>query len=154
LRYAFEMLSAGAGHHHRHAIERLEEMQEMLGQHHDTVALGTWLRELASGPEALPPATMMAAGALIHELGRREVKLKEHSLKRWKQFRREDVIGEALEEIASEAAGRRRDRLKRATETHLDAAHPTDSETQLEAAQQTETPITAANNPSETKDTA
>ena len=76
LRYAFEMLSAGGGHHHRHAIERLEEMQEMLGQHHDAVALGEWLRQLADQPEALPGTAMMAAGAMVQELAHHEGKLK------------------------------------------------------------------------------
>ncbi|HTT77567.1 MAG TPA: CHAD domain-containing protein [Candidatus Binataceae bacterium] len=112
LRYAFEMLSAAGGSHHQHAIERLEEMQEILGQHHDAVALGAWLRQLASNPEPLPAPAMMAAGALIQEVGRHEAKLKAQSLRLWKHFKRADVIGEAEKEIAGEAAERRHERLK------------------------------------------
>ena len=154
LRYAFEMLSAGAGHHHRHAIERLEEMQEMLGQHHDAVALGVWLRELASNPEALPPATMMAAGALIQELGRHEDKLKEQSLKRWKQFKREGVIGEALKEISGEAAGRRRERLEATAKARVDQTDAAESAAEAGDAAQTEASIAVAKNPTETEDAA
>jgi CHAD domain-containing protein len=154
LRYAFEMLSAGAGRHHRHAIERLEEMQELLGQHHDTVALGGWLRELAGIPEALPPATMMAAGALIQELGRHEGKLKDQSLKRWKQFKREDVINEALKEIASEAAGRRRERLRAIAEAHREGADGGDSAELEDAAEEAERPGASAKNRSDTEDAA
>jgi CHAD domain-containing protein len=154
LRYAFEMLSAAGGDHHRHAIERLEEMQEMLGQHHDAVALGAWLRELASNPDALPPATMMAAGALIQELGRHEGKLKEQSLKRWKQFKREDVIGEALKEIEIEAAGRRRERLKKITRANLDRMDTTASAAEPGDSAPVETPIAVAKNPTGTEDAA
>ena len=154
LRYAFEMLSAAGGDHHRHAIERLEEMQEMLGQHHDAVALGAWLRELASNPEALPPATMMAAGALIQELGRHEGKLKEQSLKRWKRFKREDVIGHALKEIAIAAVGWRRERLKKMTETSRDAADAAGSASAPGDAAPVETSIAAAKSRSETEDAA
>jgi CHAD domain-containing protein len=127
LRYAFEMLSAGGGPHHRHAIERLEEMQELLGQHHDAVALGEWLRQLANQPETLPGTAMMAAGAMVQELAYREGKLKEACLKRWKQFRRDQVIDEALEEISDEAKRRARARLAAlASEPGGDAATTVD----------------------------
>lgn len=153
LRYAFEMLSAAGGHYHQHAIERLEEMQEILGQHHDAVALGAWLRELASNPEALPPATMMAAGALIQELGRHEGKLKEQSLKRWKHFKREDVIGEALKEIMSEASARRRGRLKKIPEPDVNEADAAESSIEPGAAQ-TEPSTAVVKNPTGTEDAA
>jgi hypothetical protein len=146
------MLSAAAGHHHRHAIERLEEMQEILGQHHDAVALGMWLHELASAPEALPATTMMAAGALIQELGRHEAKLKEKSLKRWKQFKHEDVIGEALKEIEDEAAGRRRERLKAIAEVRQSGAPGAASAAEPEGAAQAQTPTAVVKNQTETED--
>ncbi|HEX4210728.1 MAG TPA: CHAD domain-containing protein [Candidatus Binataceae bacterium] len=151
LRYAFEMLSGAGGRHHRHAIERLEQMQEILGEHHDAVALGAWLRELAGVREALPAATMMAAGALIQELGRHEAKLKLQSLKLWKQFRRADVIGEALKEIAGEAAGRRRERLKAIAEANrngapVNVAAQADNRGQAEAvADKTDNPVGTEN---------
>jgi CHAD domain-containing protein len=154
LRYAFEMLSAAGGDYHRHAIERLEEMQELLGQHHDAVALGAWLRELATNPEALPPATMMAAGALIQELGRHEGKLKEQSLKRWKQFKREDVIGEALKEIAIEAAGWGRERLKKIAQANLDRTDATDSAAEPEELGPADASIAVVKDPTETEDAA
>jgi CHAD domain-containing protein len=122
LRYAFEMLSANSGHHHQHAIERLEELQELIGQHHDAFALGQWLRELAAKPEALPGATMMAAGALVQELIRHEAKLKIRSLKRWKQFKRDGVAKAALQDLADEAARRKRERFAMAANALTDDA--------------------------------
>jgi CHAD domain-containing protein len=151
LRYAFEMLSAAGGRHHRQAIERLEEMQEILGQHHDAVALGAWLRELASG-EALPAATMMAAGALIQELARHEAKLKTQSLKQWKQFARAGVIGEAMKEIESEAAKRRRERLKAQAAAHLNGGQRATAEP--DDAAQNEGASVETNNPTGTEDAA
>jgi CHAD domain-containing protein len=111
LRYAFEMLSAGSGPHHRQAIVRLEELQESLGQHHDAVALGQWLRHLPDQSEALPAATMMAAGAMVQELARHEAKLKTQSLKGWKQFKRDGVIKAALKGITDESDRRKRARI-------------------------------------------
>ena len=145
------MLAAAGGRHHRQAVERLEEMQEILGQHHDAVALGAWLRELAGGA-ALPAATMMAAGALIQELGRHEAKLKGQSLKQWKQFARADVIGEAMKELESEAAKRRRERLKAQAAAHLNGARRAAAEP-IETAPDEGGPA-AANNPTGTEDAA
>jgi len=115
LRYGLEMLSASGGKHHRKAVAKLEEMQELLGQQHDAVAVAAWLRDRAGQPEAYPATTMMAAGAMIQELGRHQAKLGAQSVKQWKEVVRTNEINEALKEIEREAEQRRTDRLKAAS---------------------------------------
>jgi CHAD domain-containing protein len=112
LRYGLEMLAAAGSKHHGKAIARLEEMQELLGQHHDAVEVAGWLRAQAGQAEALPPATLMAAGAMIQELGRHQEKLAAQTLKQWKQVVHAGAISEALKEIQNEADRRRHDRRK------------------------------------------
>jgi hypothetical protein len=42
---------------------------------------------------------MLAAGALIQSLGKRESKLRRRSMKAWKRFERSDAMRDTLEEI-------------------------------------------------------
>lgn len=70
LRYALETLRGLGGKGLRKWIRRLEDLQDLLGEHQDAVVQIEWLRRFADTAEA-PPATLLATGALIHRLGRR-----------------------------------------------------------------------------------
>jgi CHAD domain-containing protein len=102
LRYALDMLSPLAGKHHRKTLARLEEMQEMLGAYNDTVVGIAWLHSFAASSGA-PPATILAAGALIHSLGARARKLMRQGLKAWERFDRSEVLEDALRELRETA---------------------------------------------------
>ena len=95
---------------------------------------------------------MMAAGALIQELGRHEAKLKGQSLKQWKQFAHADVIGEAMKEIEGEAAKRHRERLKGQAAAHLNGAQSAAAEP--DGAARDEGAPAETNNPTGTEDAA
>ncbi len=98
LRYELEMMAPLGGKRHRKALARLEELQELLGLHHDTTVAIAWLMSYAE-TVAAPPRTMLAAGALIQSLGKRESKLRRRCIKAWRRFERSDAMHDALEEI-------------------------------------------------------
>jgi CHAD domain-containing protein len=102
LRYAFEMIGELGGKRSRKAVASLTEMQDLIGLHHDAVVAIAWLRHFADSASA-PPATLLAAGALIHTLHRREAKLAARCRKRWKKLERNSIIREALAEVAHDA---------------------------------------------------
>lgn len=99
LRYALEMLSDLGGKRVRKAVDRLTRMQDVLGLHNDAVVAITWLRDFAHNSSA-PPATMLAAGALVHSIHRRRDKLAARGLKRWKKLDRDGIIRAAMAELA------------------------------------------------------
>jgi len=51
----------------------------------------------------VPPATLLAAGALIQSLLKRQRKLAARCLKRWKRVERSGIIREAIAEIGRKA---------------------------------------------------
>jgi CHAD domain-containing protein len=99
LRYALEMMGELGGKRVRKAVQRLTAMQDLLGLHNDAVVAITWLRNFA-GNSSAPPATLLAAGALVHSIHRRQNKLAARSLKRWKKLERDSIIAAALAEVA------------------------------------------------------
>jgi CHAD domain-containing protein len=102
LRYALEMLSPLGGRRHNKALARIEEAQDLLGLYQDGVTAVAWLRlHCASG--AVAPATLLAAGALIQSLLKRQRKLAVRSLKSWKRLERRGIIREAIAEIGRKA---------------------------------------------------
>jgi triphosphatase len=101
LRYMLEMLRKIGGKRTKKAVRRLEEMQELLGTHHDAVTAIAWLREFAASSGA-PPETLLATGALIQSLDKRVRKLAARADKAWKKVNR-SVIRDALAEIAQNA---------------------------------------------------
>ena len=102
LRYAFEMIAPLGGKRHKKALARLVEMQDLLGLYWDGVAAVAWLRShCASG--AVPPATLLAAGALIQSLLKRQRKLVARCRKRWKRLERSGIIRDAIAEIGRKA---------------------------------------------------
>lgn len=98
LRYELEMMAPLGGKRHRRTVARLEELQELLGLYHDTNVATAWLMSYAE-TSAAPPRTMLAAGALIQSLGKRESKLRRRCMKAWKRFERSEAMRDTLEEI-------------------------------------------------------
>jgi CHAD domain-containing protein len=103
LRYALEMFKTLGGKRHKRALARLEELQESLGQYHDVTVASEWLHQYAETSGA-PPKTILAAGALIQLLARREAKLRRRCVKAWRRFERSETLRDTLDEIRS--AGR------------------------------------------------
>jgi CHAD domain-containing protein len=102
LRYMLEMLRKIGGKRTKKAVRRLEEMQELLGAHHDAVTAIVWLREFAASGTAAPE-TLLAAGALLQSLDKRVRKLAVRAGKAWKKINRSAAIRDALAEIARNA---------------------------------------------------
>ena len=99
LRYALEIVADLGGKRIRKAVQRLTDLQNVLGLHNDAVVAIAWLRGFAHDSHA-PPATLLAAGALLHSLHRRRDKHAARSLKRWKKLERDGTIRAALAELA------------------------------------------------------
>jgi triphosphatase len=98
LRYALEMLKPLGGKRHKRTLARLEELQESLGLYHDVTVASAWLHRYAETSDA-PPKTVLAAGALIQLLARREAKLRRRCMKMWRRFERSETMHDTLEEI-------------------------------------------------------
>jgi len=110
VRYALEILQGIGGKHTRRALDRLEELQELLGRHQDAVAAIGFLRAFAdeSGAAGFPPAALIAAGSLIHDLALQRAKIAERVAKRARQMARKEILKDALREIARMARAARR----------------------------------------------
>jgi CHAD domain-containing protein len=98
LRYELEMMAPLGAKRHRKTLRRLEELQELLGIYHDTTVASAWLMAYAE-TSAAPPRTILAAGALIQSLGKRESKLRRQCWRAWRRFERSDAMHDTLEEI-------------------------------------------------------
>jgi CHAD domain-containing protein len=98
LRYACEPLSPLAGEDMRPVIRRLVSLQDLLGEHQDAVTQAAWLRAY-TGSAQLPPATLLATGALVDRLERRARKLRARIPRAWRRFdrgRTRRTLGESL----------------------------------------------------------
>ena len=98
LRYACETLESLVGEDMRVVIRRLVRLQDALGEHQDAVMQASWLRAYA-GPAQLPPATLLAMGAIVDALERRAGKLRRRAASAWQRFdkrRVRRVLTEAL----------------------------------------------------------
>jgi hypothetical protein len=60
-------------------------LQDALGEHQDAVMQASWLRAYA-GPAQLPPATLLAMGAIVDALERRAGKLRRRAARAWRRF--------------------------------------------------------------------
>lgn len=103
LRYALETLAAMSGKRTRKALARFEEMQDLLGRHQDAVDATAWLRGWAAHASDAPPATLMAVGAIHHELSMRREKLAASACRRWRKIVRSGILDDALKELARAA---------------------------------------------------
>jgi len=106
LRYGLEMLSAMGGKRSRKALQRLEQMQELLGLHQDAVVTMAWLRGYAGTTVGAPPETLMAAGAMLEALIVRRKKLAARACRQWRKIERSNVMDDALGEISRAAEQR------------------------------------------------
>jgi CHAD domain-containing protein len=106
LRYALEMLIEMGGKRSRKALMRLEQMQELLGVHQDTVTATAWLRDYALSAEGVAPGTLMAVGATIQMLVDRRQQLATRAYRRWRKIVQSGIINDALQEISTAAEQR------------------------------------------------
>ncbi len=113
LRYALEMLSVGDSKQRKKMLARLENLQELLGDYNDTAVAIANLHTYASSPGA-PAQAVLAAGALIQSLARRQRKLARQCLKASRRFERSSVTEGVLLEIRANA--RRRPQAEALTE--------------------------------------
>jgi len=143
LRYALEMFKPLGGKRHKRTLARLEELQESLGQYHDVTVASAWLLQYAETSGA-PPKTVLAAGALIQLLARREAKLRRRCVKAWRRFERSETMRDTLQEIRS--AGRLALRPVTSAESNPDsiAAHSESAPHEVNGAQPTGRDSTAS----------
>ena len=123
MRYALEMLAEVGGKRSRKALNRLEQMQELLGAHQDMVSTIAWLRGFAADADGVAPQTLMAVGAMLQALIVRRPKLAARAYRRWRKIVRSGVLKDTLEEI-SQAAEARAESVHRA---QAEAANSTSS---------------------------
>jgi CHAD domain-containing protein len=98
LRYACEALAPLVGDDMRPVVRRLMRLQDVLGEHQDAVTQVAWLRAYA-GSAQLPPATLLATGALVDRLDRRARRLRVRIPRAWRRFdrgRTRRTLGESL----------------------------------------------------------
>jgi len=116
LRYALETLRGLGGDRLVRMLRLLERLQDTLGAHQDAVTQIARLRELAE-TASLPPATLLAMGALIRVLGRRARRRRRRFPALWRRFDRASLRRGVLEELARHKRAARVLRLVRATGT-------------------------------------
>ncbi|HEY6394451.1 MAG TPA: CHAD domain-containing protein [Candidatus Binataceae bacterium] len=102
LRYALEMLDKLGGKACKKTINQLEKLQTAAGEFTDVVAAIAWLRTFADSPAA-PASALLAAGAMIQSLNRRQQKLAARFLKNWHRFERKDLLSAVLDETRDSA---------------------------------------------------
>lgn len=107
LRYALETLRGLGGSSLRRLLARLEQLQEFLGEHQDAVTQVAWLRQWAEAAAA-PPTTLLAVGAVTHELLRRARKRRLRFSARWRRVDRRKRAAQMLAELSGRSAPRER----------------------------------------------
>jgi len=114
LRYALETLRGLGGRRHARTLRLLERLQDTLGAHQDAVTQVARLRELAE-TVPLPPATLLAMGALIRVLARRARRRRRRFPELWRKFDRDASRRTVLEELSRHQRAGRVLRLVRTT---------------------------------------
>jgi CHAD domain-containing protein len=104
LRYTLESLRELGAKRVDRVLERLADLQNILGAHQDAVTQMAWLRRETS--LATHPDTLLAMGALVQVLARRAAKNRLRARREWKAFERKESRRKILAELARpEAAG-------------------------------------------------
>lgn len=98
LRYELEMMAPLGAKRQKKTLRRLESLQEHLGLYHDVTVAKAWLLSYAE-TSGVPPKTLLAAGALMQSLDRREDKLRRRCMKEWRRFERSEIMHAAVEEL-------------------------------------------------------
>jgi CHAD domain-containing protein len=107
LRYASEALEALVGDEVHPVLRRLVRLQDALGEHQDAVTQVAWLRAYA-GSAQLPPATLLAMGAVVDRLERRAEKLRARVARAWSRFDRRRTRRVLLESLRQDRRPRRK----------------------------------------------
>ncbi len=94
LRYAAELAEPIVGASSRRTARAAEEVQTVLGEHHDAVAAEDWLRKQVEGRSgesnpSVSVASAFAAGCLVAEQRQRQQELRRTWVRSWKQLRRQ-----------------------------------------------------------------
>ena len=105
VRYALETFAEIGGKRTRRALARLEDSQDLLGRHQDLIGAIDWLRGFGAAGAApdVPPAALIAAGALLQDLARQREKLAARIVRRARRLTRAATLEAALREIARES---------------------------------------------------
>lgn len=98
LRYALESLQTLGAKRVRRTTEQLVALQDLLGAHQDAVTQAAWLRAYADSAAA-PPATLLAAGALMQTLARRARRSRARLPRQWKGFAKRGLQRKVLLEL-------------------------------------------------------
>lgn len=102
LRYELEMIAPLGAKRHKKTLRRLERLQEVLGLYHDVTVAIEWLLSYAETSGA-PPKTLLAAGAMIQSLSRRERRLRWRCMRAWRKFDRSEVMHDTVDELRQAA---------------------------------------------------
>jgi CHAD domain-containing protein len=106
LRYALETLRGLGGKRVAKALGRLVALQGLLGAHQDATMTVAQLREFAETAR-VPPATLLAVGALVDGFGRRARKLRRRFPDAWRRLDRSRVRAGIQRELAPRGPRRR-----------------------------------------------
>jgi CHAD domain-containing protein len=105
LRYALETLRGLGGRALRKVVDRLERLQNVLGEHQDAITQIAWLRAYAL-EEATPRETTLAIGALVHALDRRARRRRRRFPELWQRLDRTRLRRAVAAELAGGPPGR------------------------------------------------
>ena len=108
LRYALETLRGLGGKNVGKMLRRLTALQDLIGDHQDAVTAMKRLRTYAETAD-VPPATLLAVGALVEGFSRRAVKLRRRFPETWRRLDRSRLRTGLQAEL-----GRRRPRRRSA----------------------------------------
>ncbi len=101
LRYACETLQPLAGDALPRVLRRLSRLQDVLGEHQDSVTQAAWLRATAIAVP-LPPDTVLAMGAVVHALHRRARRRRARFARAWRRFDRPRTRHAVIDDMARE----------------------------------------------------
>ena len=105
LRYALETVRGLGGKQLTKTLGRLERLQAFLGAHQDAVTQVAWLRAWAE-TAAAPPATLVAAGALVQELTQRARRRSRRFSRAWQRVDRRSLDRGLTRELKKGVRGR------------------------------------------------
>ena len=106
LRYALETLRGLGGKHVGKMLRRLVALQDLIGDHRDAFTAMTRLRAYAETAD-VPPATILAVGALVEVFSRRAVKLRRRFPETWRRLDRSRLRTGLQNELVRRRARRR-----------------------------------------------
>ena len=98
LRYGLEILRTLGDKSVRRLLEKLERLQDVLGEGQDAVTQIAWLRRYAAATD--PPVTsLLPVGALIQALAKRAAKRRTRALRAWTKLHRSGLLDDVAREL-------------------------------------------------------